>query len=67
MYLLDNNVISEMRKVANGKANSGLTEWVKNKPLSELYTCEIVIMELVRGIELKRRKDHTSQTSTSMV
>lgn len=57
MYLLDNNVISEMRKTKTGKANKGVVDWVKDKPLTQLYTCEIVIMELVRGIAQKQRKD----------
>jgi predicted nucleic acid-binding protein len=57
MYLLDNNVISEMRKIKTGKANQGVINWAKDKPLTELYTCEIVIMELLRWIVLKQRKD----------
>lgn len=57
MYLLDNNVISEMRKIKTGKANHGVVEWLSDKPFDSLFTCEIVIMELYRGILLKQRKD----------
>lgn len=46
-----------MRKTKTGKANAGVMNWVKDKPLTHLYTCEIVIMEIVRGIEQKKRKD----------
>lgn len=57
MYLLDNNVISEMRKTKTGKANIGVVNWVRDKPLTQLYTCEIVIMELLRWVAQKQRKD----------
>lgn len=57
MYLLDTNIISEMRKTKTGKANKGVVDWVKNQPLNQLYTCEIVIMELLRWVEQKQRKD----------
>ncbi len=57
MYLLDSNVISEVRKIKIGKANKGVVDWLSDKPFGQLYTCEIVIMELMRGIQLKRCKD----------
>lgn len=62
MYLLDNNVISELRKIKTGKANPGVVAWIKDRPLTELYTCEIVIMELLRWIALKQRKDPVQAT-----
>lgn len=57
MYLLDNNVISELRKIKSGKANIGVIDWIKDKPKNQIFTCDIVIMELYRGILLKARKD----------
>ncbi len=57
MYILDNNVISELRKIKSSKANDGVVQWIKDKPRNQLFTCDIVIMEIYRGILLKERKD----------
>ncbi|MGK8251256.1 type II toxin-antitoxin system VapC family toxin [Moraxella lacunata] len=57
MYLLDNNVISELKKIQSGKINIGVMNWIKDKPKHQLFTCDIVIMELYRGVLLKARKD----------
>lgn len=57
MYLLDNNVISELRKIKSGKINIGVMHWIKDKPRNQLFTCDIVIMELYRGVLLKAQKD----------
>ncbi|WP_439235201.1 type II toxin-antitoxin system VapC family toxin [Lonepinella koalarum] len=57
MYLLDSNIIAEIRKIKSGKANTGVVNWIKQRPITQLYTCEIVIMEILRGIALKKRKD----------
>lgn len=59
MYLLDNNVVSELRKVQSGKINIGVMNWIKDKPRHQLFTCDIVIMGLYRGVLLKTRKDPT--------
>lgn len=57
MYLLDNNIISELRKIKSSKANIGVIDWIKDKPKSQIFTCDVVIMELYRGVLLKERKD----------
>lgn len=57
MYLLDNNIISELRKIKSGKANISVIDWIKDKPKSQIFTCDVVIMELYRGVLLKERKD----------
>ncbi|MDO4451190.1 MAG: PIN domain-containing protein, partial [Moraxella sp.] len=57
MYLLDNNIISELRKIKSGKANSGVVDWIKDKPKNQIFTCDVVIMELYRGVLLKEQKD----------
>lgn len=57
MYLLDNNIISELRKIKSGKANIGVIDWIKDKSKNQIFTCDIVIMELYRGVLLKARKD----------
>lgn len=57
MYLLDTNVISEMRKIPKGKANPNVANWFKTTKPSQLYTSIVVMMELQRGMLLKKRKD----------
>lgn len=57
MYLLDTNIISEMRKVKSGKANPNLTAWLAQQDSNSFYTSAVVMMELERGILGIERKD----------
>lgn len=59
MYLLDTNVISEMRLIAKNKANPNVTRWVKSQNADNFYLNSIVMMELEKGILLKYRRDPT--------
>jgi hypothetical protein len=54
-FLLDTNVISEIRK--RGRAHPNVARWVAQTPASEIGTSVLVLAEIRRGIELKRRKD----------
>jgi predicted nucleic acid-binding protein len=56
-FLLDTNVISEIRK--RDRANANVARWVHNTPVHEIGTSVIVLAEICRGIELKRRHDST--------
>ena len=57
MYLLDTNVISEMRKVATGRANLGLCEWASRQEASRFHISVVTAMELERGILSVERRD----------
>lgn len=57
MYLLDTNVISEMRKVKNGKANPHVVSWLSQQNPSDFYINAIIMMELERGVLAMERKD----------
>ncbi|MDO4879297.1 MAG: type II toxin-antitoxin system VapC family toxin [Neisseria sp.] len=57
MYLLDTNIISEMRKIAKGKGNSNVAAWLERTDQTGLYTSAVVIMELERGVLGMERKD----------
>lgn len=57
MYLLDTNIISEMRKVKSGKANPNLTAWLAQQDSNSFYTSAVVMMEIERGILGMERKD----------
>lgn len=57
MYLLDTNVISEIRRMKYGKCDKGVKEWALSTPSHLTYTNTIVLMEIERGILSKERKD----------
>ncbi|WP_407178230.1 PIN domain-containing protein [Bradyrhizobium sp. STM 3562] len=54
-FLLDTNVISEIRKRDRSHPNVAL--WVSRTPVEEIGTSVLVLAEIRRGIELKRRRD----------
>ncbi len=54
-YLLDTNVISELRKRERGDV--GVVRWAASVDPAALFTSVLVIGEIRRGIELKRRSD----------
>jgi toxin FitB len=54
-FLLDTNVISEIRK--RDRAHPNIVRWVARTPVDEIGTSVLVLGEIRRGIELKRRSD----------
>lgn len=54
-FLLDTNVISEIRK--RDRAHPNVAKWVAQTPVKDIGTSVAVLAELRRGIELKRRND----------
>jgi predicted nucleic acid-binding protein len=59
MYLLDTNVVSELRKAKAGKADKRLTAWAASVPASSLFLSVITILELEIGTLLVERRDPT--------
>jgi predicted nucleic acid-binding protein len=57
MYLLDTNVISELRKVKSGKANKNVEAWANSVNVSHLFLSVITVLELETGVLLIERKD----------
>ena len=57
MYLLDTNVISELRKAKSGKADKNVEAWANGVPAMSLYLSVITILELETGILLIESKD----------
>lgn len=57
MYLLDTNVISEIRKIHHNKADSGVTKWFYGCQFSDLFLNDIILLEMQKGYLLKNRKD----------
>ena len=57
MYLLDTNVVSELRKARTGKVDSHVREWAKDIPAASMYLSAICVLELERGTLLMERRD----------
>lgn len=54
MYLLDTNVVSELRK---RKPHQGVVAWVKAAPEESLHVSAVTIGEIQAGIEITREQD----------
>ncbi len=59
MYLLDANVVSELRKAKAGKVHRHVRLWAKSVSASTLYLSAISILELEIGILLMERRDRS--------
>jgi len=59
MYLLDTNVLSELRKVPSGKADLNVKTWVQGVPVGRLFISVITLFELETGLLLIARRDAT--------
>ena len=56
MYLLDTNVVSELRKV---RPHGAVLEWIKRVPDRALFLSALTVGELQAGAELTRKQDPT--------
>ena len=59
MFVLDTNVVSELRKVHSGKADINVARWAESVDASNLFVSAITIMELELGVLSVERKDAT--------
>ncbi len=57
MFVLDTNVISELRKAKAGKADPNVTNWARPIPPPMLFISAITVMELELGVLQIERKD----------
>ena len=57
MFLLDTNVVSELRKVGDGTANARVIKWVSGQDASALFISALTLMELEIGILRIERRD----------
>ena len=57
MYLLDTNVLSELRKVRLGKADPHVAGWADTTDAGDMYVSVIAIQELEIGVLLAERRD----------
>ena len=57
MYLLDTNVVSELRKIRIGKADAHVAAWADSVDAGDLYISVITLQELEIGVLLAERRD----------
>ena len=57
MYVLDTNVLSELRKVRLGKADANVAAWAESVDAADLFVSAITLMELELGVLSMERKD----------
>ena len=59
MYLLDTNVVSELRKP---KPHGAVVQWIQDIPDADLHISAVTIGEIQAGIELTREQDESKAT-----
>ena len=57
MYLLDTNVISELRKAPKGKADRRVAAWSNGVPAESMFLSAVCILEMELGTLLMERRD----------
>jgi predicted nucleic acid-binding protein len=59
MYLLDTNVVSELRKCSAGRGHPNVTVWASLLPSSTFFLSSITIQEIEIGILRVERRDQS--------
>lgn len=59
MYLLDTNLVSELRKVHKGRADPGVVAWARGVIGEDQYLSVVTIWELELGVRRRERQDPT--------
>ena len=57
MYMLDTNVVSELRKAKSGKADANVVAWAASVPAGGLFISAITVLELEMGVLQLERRD----------
>ena len=57
MYLLDTNVVSELRRATAGKADPRVVAWAASVPVASLFLSAITVLELELGVLRIERRD----------
>ena len=59
MFLLDTNVVSELRKAKAGRADKNVVAWAASAAASTMFVSAITVQELEIGVLLAERRDPT--------
>lgn len=57
MFILDTNVVSELRKVSAGRADPHVVRWAEGVDAENLYISAVTVLELELGIRQVERRD----------
>ena len=57
MFLLDTNVISELRKLGDGRADARVAAWISGRDAASFYISALTLMELEIDILRIERRD----------
>ena len=57
MFVLDTNVVSELRKVRLGRADANVARWADSVNAEDLYLSVITVQELEIGVLLAEHRD----------
>ncbi len=57
MFVLDTNVVSELRKVRSGKAAPQVARWADSVDAATLYVSAITLLEFEKGVLQMERRD----------
>ena len=57
MFILDTNVLSELRKVGDGRADPKVVAWLSGVDAARLYLSAITVLEIELGILRVERRD----------
>lgn len=57
MFLLDTNVVSELRKAATGKADPQVGAWAASIPAELLFISAMTVFELEHGVRRQEYRD----------
>ena len=57
MFVLDTNVVSELRKLGDGRADARVTAWIAGHDAASFYISALTLMELEIGVLRIERRD----------
>lgn len=57
MYLLDTNVVSELRKAKSDKSDKNVIAWANSVNTASLFLSVVAVLELEMGVLAKERSD----------
>lgn len=57
MFILDTNVVSELRKIRLGRADARVAQWADSVESVDLFLSSITVQELEIGVLLAERRD----------
>ena len=60
MFLLDTNVVSELRKIRSGQSDRNVSAWADSVNAADLFVSVVTILELEIGILRVERRDPAS-------